>query len=233
MKLIDLNEETNQALKVANFLDQIKSVCEMDHAAYCGMDPTRNSAFGAVTYSQDWKQFYSENNLIAQDATLHMAMRSIAPVDWKALDRFSGHRDVMNAATEFGIHGQGVTIPIRGPFGEIGLLSVNRDCSRDEWEKLLSHVLGNLHRFAVNLHDHIMSESTAIPKLREPLLSKREIEVLQWVACGKNQQDIGVILGISPRTVELHLRSCREKLNALTTTQAVARGITKSLIYPD
>ncbi|MEO1562859.1 MAG: autoinducer binding domain-containing protein [Pseudomonadota bacterium] len=233
MRIVDLKEEDERELNVSSFLDNIKNSCEVDHVAYCGLDPTRNSAFGAVTYSNDWKKYYSDNNLIAQDATLHMAMRSIAPVDWQALSRFDGHEDVMTAATEFGINGEGVTIPIRGPFGEIGLLSVNRDVSRKEWEKLLKHTLGNLHKFAVNLHDHIMSASTAIPFIRDPQLSKREMEVLQWVACGKNQQDIGVILGISPRTVELHLRSCREKLNALTTTQAVARGITSNLIYPD
>ena len=233
MDIIDLSHENNETLQVSTFLERVKNVCEMDHAAYCGIDPTRNSAFGAVTYSDEWKGFYAENNLITQDATLHTAMRSIAPVDWLRLDQFSGHRTVMNSASEFGIQGQGVTIPIRGPFGEIGLLSVNRSCKRDEWEKLLKHTLGNLHHFAVNLHDHIMSTSTLLPMMRQPLLSKREIEVLQWVACGKNQQDIGVILGISPRTVELHLRSCREKLNALTTSQAVARGISMSLIYPD
>jgi hypothetical protein len=54
----------------------------------------------------------------------------------------------------------------------------------------------------------------------------------QWVAAGKSQQDVGDILGISTRTVEVHLRSAREKLGALTTVQAVGRAIGLNIIYP-
>ncbi len=36
-------------------------------------------------------------------------------------------------------------------------------------------------------------------------LSGRETEVLGWVAQGKTNPEIGVILGISPRTVQKHL----------------------------
>jgi DNA-binding CsgD family transcriptional regulator len=64
------------------------------------------------------------------------------------------------------------------------------------------------------------------------MLSNREREALQWIAAGKSQQDVGDILGISGRTVEVHLRSAREKLGALTTVQAVGRAIAFGLIYP-
>jgi DNA-binding CsgD family transcriptional regulator len=63
-------------------------------------------------------------------------------------------------------------------------------------------------------------------------LSTREKEVLQWTAAGKLQQEIGDILSISHRTVEIHLRSAREKLGALTTVQAVGRAIGMGLIHP-
>jgi DNA-binding CsgD family transcriptional regulator len=56
--------------------------------------------------------------------------------------------------------------------------------------------------------------------------------VLQWVAAGKSQQDVGDILNISSRTVEVHLRSAREKLGALTTVQAVGRAIGFGMIQP-
>ncbi|PKP61675.1 MAG: LuxR family transcriptional regulator, partial [Alphaproteobacteria bacterium HGW-Alphaproteobacteria-8] len=48
----------------------------------------------------------------------------------------------------------------------------------------------------------------------------------------KSQQDIADILAISHRTVEVHLRSARHKLYALTTAQAVGRAISLGLIYP-
>jgi hypothetical protein len=37
-------------------------------------------------------------------------------------------------------------------------------------------------------------------------LTSREAEVLAWVAQGKSNHAIGVILGISPRTVQKHLK---------------------------
>ena len=58
------------------------------------------------------------------------------------------------------------------------------------------------------------------------------LEVLQWLAAGKSQQDVADILNISTRTVEVHVRSSREKLVALTTSQAVGRAIGMNLIFP-
>jgi DNA-binding CsgD family transcriptional regulator len=92
--------------------------------------------------------------------------------------------------------------------------------------------VGELQIAAVHLHDAVMRAGLLVPPLARPTLSTREREVLQWVAAGKSQQDIGDILSISPRTVEVHLRSAREKLGALTTAQAVGRAIGLRLIYP-
>ena len=64
------------------------------------------------------------------------------------------------------------------------------------------------------------------------MLSSREIEILQWVAAGKSQQDVADILGIAQRTVEVHLASGRDKLAALNTPQAVARAVGLGLIHP-
>jgi DNA-binding CsgD family transcriptional regulator len=54
-------------------------------------------------------------------------------------------------------------------------------------------------------------------------LTPREREVLQWLAGGKTDRDIGDILGISPRTVHKHLQRIYEKLGVETRTAAVAR----------
>ena len=85
---------------------------------------------------------------------------------------------------------------------------------------------------AVNLHDNVLNSDVLPTALARPSLSEREREILQWVAHGKSQQDIGDILTISHRTVEVHIRSGREKLGALTTAQAVGRGIRLGLIQP-
>jgi LuxR family transcriptional regulator len=55
-------------------------------------------------------------------------------------------------------------------------------------------------------------------------LTKRQREVLQWVGDGKTTQDIGILLGLTPATVEKHLRLAREALDVETTAQAVLKA---------
>ncbi|TWT35975.1 Blue-light-activated protein [Posidoniimonas corsicana] len=63
-------------------------------------------------------------------------------------------------------------------------------------------------------------------------LTAREREVLQHVATGKSQVDIGRLLGISERTVEQHVRAARKKLNAVSTVDAVVQAIGNREIVP-
>jgi DNA-binding CsgD family transcriptional regulator len=47
-------------------------------------------------------------------------------------------------------------------------------------------------------------------------LTKRELEVVEWIAAGKRNGEIGQILGCSSRTVQKHVQHILEKLNAET-----------------
>ncbi|MCE8514916.1 LuxR family transcriptional regulator [Ruegeria pomeroyi] len=232
MDIVDLGTLPKSEAVYSDFLLQVREKLEMDHAAYAGLNPAAGAIHGYVTYSDEWKLHYQEQGFHLIDPTLHMSQRSIAPVDWSRLERSSDFRRVFRDAHDFGIGDQGLTIPVRGPYGDVGLLSVTRECSTDEWHKLVRHTLGDLQSLAVHIHDTVMSSDMLGRVLYHPSLSTREAEILQWVAAGKSQQDIGDILSISHRTVEVHLRSSREKLCALTTAQAVGRAVGLGLIYP-
>lgn len=54
-------------------------------------------------------------------------------------------------------------------------------------------------------------------------LTDRQREVLEWVSDGKTTQDIALLLGLTPATVEKHLRLARQALNVETTAQAVTK----------
>lgn len=62
-----------------------------------------------------------------------------------------------------------------------------------------------------------------LPYSQRPL-TKRQREVLQWVGDGKTTQDIAILLGLTPATVEKHLRLARETLDVETTAQAVLKA---------
>jgi DNA-binding CsgD family transcriptional regulator len=47
-------------------------------------------------------------------------------------------------------------------------------------------------------------------------LTRREREVVEWIAAGKRNDEIGKILGCSPRTVQKHVQHILEKLHLET-----------------
>lgn len=47
-------------------------------------------------------------------------------------------------------------------------------------------------------------------------LTKRELEVVEWIAAGKRNAEIGQILGCSSRTVQKHVQHILEKLHLET-----------------
>ena len=58
--------------------------------------------------------------------------------------------------------------------------------------------------------------------LRSLGLTQRETEVLAWVAEGKSNNDVALILGIRAATVKKHLEHIFQKMGVETRTAAVA-----------
>lgn len=61
-------------------------------------------------------------------------------------------------------------------------------------------------------------------------LSDREREILLWVTRGKSNNVIGSILGISPSTVDTHMRRIFRKLDVADRTSAAMRAIASGVI---
>jgi DNA-binding NarL/FixJ family response regulator len=74
---------------------------------------------------------------------------------------------------------------------------------------------------AQSLAEHISSDS----------LTERELEVLQQIAKGERNRDIGERLSISEETVKVHIKHIMDKLGAKDRTQAVAIGIRRGVIH--
>jgi two-component system response regulator DegU len=61
-------------------------------------------------------------------------------------------------------------------------------------------------------------------------LTKRELEVLKWVVDGKTNQEIGLALGISEKTVEKHLDGIFTKLKVSSRVEAAVRAVRDALV---
>ncbi len=77
---------------------------------------------------------------------------------------------------------------------------------------------------------HLKLSSLPFPK-QHGRLSHRQREVLEWVGDGKTTQDIAVIMGLTPATVEKHLRKARDALLVETTAQAVMKASLQNQIF--
>ena len=62
------------------------------------------------------------------------------------------------------------------------------------------------------------------------VLTRREREVLELVAEGHGQREIGLKLSIGTETVRAHLQKVRKRLSATTSTQAVAKAMRLGLL---
>jgi DNA-binding CsgD family transcriptional regulator len=75
------------------------------------------------------------------------------------------------------------------------------------------------------LPDVRASDPRFAPGLPKQHLSRREKEALRWVAIGKTDEEIGLILKLSPKTIHAYVESAKKKLNASTRTYAVVQAL--------
>lgn len=63
-----------------------------------------------------------------------------------------------------------------------------------------------------------------------PRLPRREVEILHWIAQGKTNREIAVILGISVATVATHIKRLFEKLDVNDRAALAVKGIKHGII---
>lgn len=63
-------------------------------------------------------------------------------------------------------------------------------------------------------------------------LSERERECMHWVAMGKSDWQIGEILSLSEKTVNVYIERAKHKLQAVTRAQAIVFALRRGAINP-
>jgi DNA-binding CsgD family transcriptional regulator len=61
--------------------------------------------------------------------------------------------------------------------------------------------------------------------MTNPRLSGRELQCLEWVFAGKTSWEIGLILGLSERTINFHLLNACRKLKVYGRQAGVAQAL--------
>ena len=180
-----------------------------------------------TTYSMDWIQRYAEKNYASIDPTVAMAPKAPGPFQWKDLKITNEEQQAfINEATYEADLKQGHCIPLHGPYGDTFAISA----ASTEDDPLDPNELSQLFLICAQFHQRFIQLNLRSQK--DVNLTPRQSECLHWVAAGKSNWDIGMIMGISERTVRFHLEKAFEVLSVTSREEAVVKAIMLGLISP-
>lgn len=191
-------------------------------------------AFQHSNYAEDWLNKYTADQLHHVDPTFSHCLNKSTPLIWSPAI-FSGRRqkEMYEEASGYGVR-SGVTLPIHGARGELGIVCFVSDTKPDRrFHKDARNNLPELSYF----RDFVMESSLKFMKpagnAEKPIsVTRRELECLKWCAAGKSSWEIGHILNCSEATVNFHFSNIRRKFNTVSRQQAVVSAIRLGLIPP-
>ncbi|MCE6958340.1 LuxR family transcriptional regulator [Cereibacter sphaeroides] len=215
-----------------SFFDEFCDAFGLGYLTYYAVDaPMLESGSLLLTnYPESWKANYFTRNYQAIDPVLKTARHRLTPMDWSELPSRKGSTErFFLDARNHGIGNFGMTVPVRGQYGELALVSVNAETSSTEWASRWHGTLPDYTFFAYQLHTRII-RAVGAGSTPAPQLTRREAEVMQWAIRGKSAWDTATLMGLSERTVHFYVRNVCSKLGVSTKTQAVARVVREHLI---
>lgn len=200
-------------------------------ASACGAFVPTETGPEAHFFFQDWPEtwiaLYVKRNFHQVDFGVAEARRRVAPFTWtealetRVLSR--AEAELWETARQWGWT-DGLSVPIHGPGGYLGLVTMAGK------RPLLPPERDRLHLLAFHVHERCrLIAGLAMTAAPRAGLSVRELECLRWVAAGKTDPEIAALVGLSRETVKDHVDAARRKLGAQTRPQAVARMVLAGL----
>jgi len=188
-------------------------------------------------FPEELRDYYKENNCDSYDPVMQALKTRTASLDWEDHERHSNYRPVQtrlyNVAREGGLH-NGVSTPVWGRTGliaSLGLASAERrDATHPATGANLDLIAALTAQFYLSYKR--LNAQAPSPRARAAGVTPKEAEILSWVAAGKTDAEIAVILNISRNTVDTHMRHIFARLDAHNRVTAVVRAIAEGLIRP-
>lgn len=186
---------------------------------------------GVTTYPLPWQQLYIDKNLVRSDPVVRMALTSALPFLWSEIKILSlKEKRVMQLFSEQNLGKDGMSIPLRGLRGELGLLTVTSQNINEFGQNRRRMYAATFSQIGSYMHEWFANYGGRRDPLPPPRLSARERECLAYYGEGLMTQEVSYRLNISEATVRLYLATARHKLHSQTTCGAVAKAIKFGLI---
>ncbi len=188
-------------------------------------------------YPKHWMDYYFEKGLDKIDPVMIYGLRKMEAYTWEEIPRnmslLKKQKDCLSEGQESGLY-NGICTPLRGPENSLAGLSLASSEKKDSFSGNLDMITAYSNHFYIAYrrinqkgNNHTRNQTT-----QNYALTPKQREILTWAAISKTNEEIGIILGISPRTVEWHMKTIYEKLNAYGRVLAVTKAITYGLIHP-
>lgn len=183
----------------------------------------------ATTRPPGFLEIYLARGYSKHDPMLREVLASQRPVQWSEVARrrplTRAERDVLRHAARFGLE-DGFAVPVRDAGGFIGLINVaGPPIDLDEETRaLLILVAPYVYQRLCGLREAAKGSQGLTP---------REAEVLNWIAEGKSDWQIGKILGISRKTVNYHIENVKRKFGVASRIQALMAALGSAPFAPD
>lgn len=191
------------------------------------------NVFMLTSYDSAWREFYDKQKLIAVDPTVEYCFKTNTPLVWMPQSfKTSAQQSLYEEASSFGLR-VGVTLPIHGLNGEVGMLTCVRDqAPGNAFLKDLGAKLGELSLLRDVAYESLSKFMITEQKDDEPppVLTARELDCLQWMAAGKTAWEVGRILGISEAGVNFHFSNLRTKFGVTKRNDVVVKAIRMGLV---
>jgi DNA-binding CsgD family transcriptional regulator len=149
---------------------------------------------------------------------------------WDGIEMSPEQRQFFNEADEYGV-ASGIGMPVLLVNNEPGIVSfVSSVCDQKEIEQIMGQDHVDIALLATSFHHAVSKFFEGKPHPDAPHLTSRERECLTWAAAGKTDAEIGLILNISHRTVNMHMANSYQKLNCSSREQAVVKALLMKVI---
>lgn len=228
--LLEANDELEWARELVSLSAKLgfeRMVFAVVPSPYAGIE----HGYLQSTYPEKWRQQYDSQGLANHDPTvLHCRSKSLPLVWTPAIYETSQQKALHEEAVSFGLRA-GVTLPMHGPNGIAGMLSLATDRSPNSSNlKEINHYLPALSLLRDVAFERSRPFFTEQIALRKPRLTEREMECLKWLVAGKSSWDIAQILKISVATVDFHIKNIRGKLGASSRRIIAIKAVQLGLV---
>lgn len=204
-----------------------------DYYSYVLADPRQAAEAGDASpmilcsYPAEWFQRYLRRRYATIDPVVTQGRGARLPFFWGSAN-FLNHlgprpRRFFFEARDFGIV-SGVTVPVHGPRGDWGLLSLSVRGPMQALKDRVSESYFLLQALAPLVHAQAMgrlSAAAATPAIR---LTDGERICLDWTLRGKTAWEIAQIIGRSKPTVDYHIQKAMRKLDAANKHHAAFKA---------